>query len=532
MNAPNISATESSAPTADAPRPNAPRIALAGIVLESNAFAPVAGEADFRGRYYFEGQQLLDEARREGSIMSREMAAFVAAMDATGPWTPVPLIITGCQPWGPVDQSFFAATLDRILSGLEGQGIDGVYIANHGAMVATVSTDPDGDMLAAVRRAVGAQCPLICTLDLHANVSSRMAKSADVLISYLTNPHVDQIECGEEAAFVMRAMLAGMRPRSHHIQLPLTPASVSLLSASGPYGEIIDYGQRRKRESAGAILNVSITGNFTFSDTPENGMSVTVTAREDEHAAIALAREIAVRIWGMRERYKRDLTSVDEALAIAQAASSGQRQPVIFSDAGDNPGGGGSGRTTELLAALVDAAVPGVLYGSFFDPALASEAHTLGVGATFEAVFNRQPWTAFDTRFACPATVLALGDGDVIGRRGLYQGRGLALGPSAALSLGGGKLTVIIISDRNQTADPMFFEMLGCDPSAAAVVCVKSRGHFRAGFDEWFTPQQVFEVDTAGLTSPVLERLEWKRLPRPVYPLDEDTQWAPELSNQ
>jgi len=510
-----------------------PRIALAGIVLESNAFAPVATEADFRGRYYFEGQQLLDEARREGSVMSREMSAFIAAMDATGPWEPVPLIITGCQPWGPVDQRFFAATLDRILGGLEGQGLDGVYIANHGAMVATVSSDPDGDMLKAIRRAVGDACPLVCTLDLHANVSGRMARAADVLISYLTNPHVDQIECGEEAAFVMRSMLAGMQPRSHHIQLPLTPASVSLLSASGPYGEIIDYGQRRKREAAGAILNVSITGNFTFSDTPENGMAVTVTAREDEAAAVALAREIATRIWGMRERYKRDLTALDEAVKIALAAAAGSRQPVIFSDAGDNPGGGGSGRTTELLAALIDAAVPGVLYGSFFDPALAGEAHSLGVGATFQAVFNREPGTQFDTRFECPATVLAIGDGDVVGRRGLYQGRGLNLGPSAALGLGHGesKLIAIIISDRNQTADPMFFEMLGFDPSAAAVVCVKSRGHFRAGFDEWFAPDQVFEVDTAGLTSPVLERLEWKRLPRPVYPLDEDTQWAPEPSN-
>jgi microcystin degradation protein MlrC len=513
-----------------------PRIALAGIVLESNAFAPVATEADFRNFYWFEGQQLLDEARRTGSVIALEMSAFVAAMDATGPWTPVPLVITGCKPWGPVEQQFFGATMDRILGGLEGQGLDGVYIANHGAMVATVSTDPDGDMLKAVRRAVGDDCPLIGTLDLHANVSARMVKAADVLISYLTNPHVDQLECGEEAAHVMRAMLAGMRPRSHHIQLPLTPPSVSLLSASGPYGEIIDYGQRRRRESAGAILNVSVTGNFTFSDTPENGMAVTVTARKDESAAIELAREIAERIWQMRERYKRELTSLKEAVVIAHEAGAGRRSPVIFSDAGDNPGGGGSGRTTELIAALLDAQVPNVLYGSFFDPALAAEAHRLGEGGTFRAVFNREPWTAFDTRFECIATVLALGDGDVVGRRGLDQGRGLELGPCAALSLSSehadAQLVVIIISKRNQTADPMFFEMLGLDPSAFGVVCVKSRGHFRAGFDEWFTPSQVFEVDTAGLTSPVLERLDFKRLPRPVYPLDEDTQWAPPASNR
>ena len=504
-----------------------PRIAITGIVLESNAFAPAATEADFRGRFWYEGEGLLAEARRARSAMMPEVRAFVAAMDATGPWQPVPLVLTGCQPWGPVEQGFFHRTLNRILDGLDAGGVDGVYVANHGAMVATGSSDPDGDMLAAIRDAVGPDCPVIATLDLHANVSAAMAAAADVLVSYLTNPHVDQIERGEEAAWLMRAMLAGLRPRAHHLRLPLVPASINLLTASGPYGAVVDYGQRRAREHAGAILNVSVTGNFAFSDTPENGMAVTVTAREDAAVARDLAREIAARIWDSRSQYRRRLTTLGEALEVVRAAAAGQRDPVCLSDAGDNPGGGGSGRTTELLAALLDAGVTGVLFGSFFDPALAADAHAAGVGGTFRAVFNREPWTAFDERLECPARVLALGDGEVVGRRGLYQGRALRLGPTAALSLGDGGVTAVVISDRNQTADPVVFEMLGLDPGAARVVCVKSRGHFRAGFDLWFPPERVLEVDTAGLTSPVLERFDWKGLPRPVYPLDEDTAWAP-----
>ena len=506
----------------NAPR-SIPRIALAGFVLESNAFAPVATEQDFRSRYYFEGEQILEQARAERSQIPREMAAFVAAMDATGPWQPVPLILTGCQPWGPVDQGFFATTLDRMLTMLEAQPVDAVYVANHGAMVATTSSDPDGEMLSALRKVVGPNAPIVCTLDLHANVSSRMARSA-MLVSYLTNPHVDQIERGEEAALLVRLMLAGLAPQSYHVRLPLVPPSVCLLSASGPYGELIDYGQRRQREYGGRILNVSVTGNFAFSDCPENGLAVTVTARSDGMEARELALELASKAWSWRERFTRDLTPIDQALARAHQANAGDGPALIFSDAGDNPGGGGSGRTTELLQALLNDNVAAALYGSFFDPLLACEAHELGVGHTFEAVFNRTPGTEFDHRLQAPARVLALHDGDVMGRRGLMAGRALALGPSAALLLDE-RITVVVVSNRQQTADPMFFEMFGLDPGAFRVVCVKSRGHFRAGFDLWFTPQQVLEVDTAGLTSPVLSRFTWRGLPRPVYPLDPETQW-------
>ena len=511
-----------------APSQRPPRVALAGIVLESNAFAPVATEDDFRARYYFEGEQIVREARAERSQIPREMAAFVQAMDASGPWCPIPTLLTGCQPWGPVDQSFFAASLDRILSCLEAAApLDAVYVANHGAMVATVSHDPDGDMLRAIRKVVGPDCPVICTLDLHANVSKRMAHSA-LLVSYLTNPHVDQLERGEEAAHIVRSMLVGLSPKSYHVQLPLVPASVCLLTASGPYGELIDYGQRRARECGGRILNVSVTGNFAFSDCPDNGLAVTVTARYDAADARALAEELALRAWNMRERFTRALTPIDAAMAAAHAANRGEA-PVIMSDAGDNPGGGGSGRTVELLEALLEANVERALFGSFFEPELAADAHRAGVGGEFSARFNREPLTAFDRPFEAPARVVALGDGEVVGRRGLIAGRAVSLGPSAALELEG-RVTVVVISQRQQTADPVFFEMLGLDPGAWPVVCVKSRGHFRAGFDEWFSPNQVLEVDSEGLTSPVLSRFQWRRLPRPVYPLDPDTQWAGPVS--
>ena len=506
----------------------APRIALAGMALESNAFAPVATEADFRARYYFEGDEILAEARRSASVISAELSAAVRTLDATGPWSPAPAIVTDCPPWGPVDHAFFAATVEAIVSRLEASApLDAVYVANHGAMVSTGTPDPDGEMLARIREAVGPGAAVVVTLDLHANVSERMVEAADVVIGYQTNPHVDMLERGEEAAHAIRAMLAGMRPRGTLVRLPFTPPSVTLLTAAGPYGELIDYGQRRKREHGGAILNVSIFGGFVFGDTPKNGVAVVVTGRTDDAPARSLACEIAARAWAERARYDRRLVPLEEAVALALPGDP-DRPPIIFSDAGDNPGGGGGGNTTWLLRALVEAGARGVLYGSFFDPDLARLAHEAGVGASIDAEFNAARETEFARRFRAPAVVRAVREGTVTGRRGIYAGRRLALGRMAALEIGGeGGVTAVVVSARHQTADPVFFEALGLDVGAARTVCVKSRGHFRAGFDLWFAPERVYEVDTLGVTAPVLDRFDWKGLPRPVYPLDPDTEWSP-----
>ncbi|MDU8942082.1 M81 family metallopeptidase [Ovoidimarina sediminis] len=505
---------------------SAPRVALAGMILESNRFAKPADQADFDSLTWAEGEALLDQAKSKTPALAAECAAFVRAMDATGRWSPCPLLLAASHPAGPVKRDVFERAVTIMEDRLRATGpVDAVYICNHGAMVAEHLHDPDGEIFARLRAAAGPDAIMVATLDLHANVSARMVDAADLIVGYRTNPHVDMIERGEEAAFSLRRIIAsGRRPCVALCKPPIAPASVTLLTAEGPYGDLINYGQRRQAEMAAAILNVSIFGNFVFSDVPENGIAVVVTAREDAQAADTLAREIGELAWKMRERFTRRLRSVSDA---AEMATATEDPPVLFSDAGDNPGGGGSGRTTELLEALIDARAEGVLYGSFHDPELANEAHELGIGARFTAHFNRthgtDTWAQWDRPLMAEAEVVALGDGHVTGERGLFGGRRLTLGPTAALRIGG--ITVVVISDRSQTADPVFFHMLGLDISAARTVVVKSRGHFRAGFDLWFKPEQIHEIDTMGLTSPILERWPFQHLPRPSYPLDPDTNW-------
>jgi len=274
---------------------------------------------------------------------------------------------------------------------------------------------------------------------------------------------------------------------------------------------------------------VSVMGGFAFSDTAKNGLTVVVTARRDrrnQSAAQIVAQDIANFGWDNRERFVHHLTSLDDAIAKAKAASEDKTLPALaFADVADNPGGGGRGNTTYLLRALVEAGVKGVLFGIFYDPPLAAEAHRYGVHYRFDAQFNRDETTQFSEPWSAPARVAALSDGECVGRRGIYAGMSLNMGPCAALRVGG--VTIVVVSQRRQCADPIFFEMLGLDITQARVVVVKSRGHFRGGFDEFFKHEQIVEVDLPGLTSPMLANFEWRRLPRPVIPLDDGVAWQP-----
>jgi microcystin degradation protein MlrC len=92
-----------------------------------------------------------------------------------------------------------------------------------------------------------------------------------------------------------------------------------------------------------------------------------------------------------------------------------------------------------------------------------------------------------------------------------------------------GGIKIVVITNRHQCHEPTFFEMFGLDIAQARTVVVKSRGHFRAAFDEFFPPERIYSVDAPGLTSPILSRFDFRRLPRPVVPLDPDTEWTPHV---
>jgi microcystin degradation protein MlrC len=380
-----------------------------------------------------------------------------------------------------------------------------------------------------VREAAGPACAVIATLDLHCNISARMLAATDCMVAMRTNPHVDTAQRGEEAAVCLLQMLCGARPRQLALRLPLVPPAIRQLSAVGePYGEVLRRGQALLDApgALGHIMNVSAVSGFPWCDTEKNGFTVIVTARDGrDPASVTAARAAAVELgrlaWQQRDAFAPALTPLPDAVAHAHAGQEGA--PVILCDCADNPGAGARGNTTYILQALLAARTPGVFFGVFFDPALVRAARAAGEGRVFDATLNAEEPSEFSMALRCPgARVLRLSDGRFVGTRGLVARSVVALGDSCLLELGGPgvALQLVAITDRTQILSTDYFEHFGLDMANACAIVVKSRGHFRAGFQHLVPPERVYEVDVPGLSCQNLSNFEWRSMPRPSWPLD------------
>jgi microcystin degradation protein MlrC len=330
-----------------------PRIAVLGLHLGANAFAPPTTAEDFARQCMERGEAVTALARARESHSPAELPGFYARMDATGPWTPVPVPVAAAPPGGPMEQAVFQGFLDEIGRGLAAAlPLDGVYIASHGASSAAADEDSDGTLAALVRRIVGPAVPVACSHDLHCNLGERLVESVDAFVAYRPNPHVDMAARAAECADLLREALGGARFARAFVRLPLAPTTVTLLTASGPYADLVRDAEALMRDDP-RTANASVAGGFVCSDLPKCGIAVTVTARNgDAAAAREAALKLARRAWAERGRHARRLLSVEEAVDLALRSGRRECTPVILSDAGDNPGGGGRGNTASVLRAF------------------------------------------------------------------------------------------------------------------------------------------------------------------------------------
>jgi microcystin degradation protein MlrC len=497
-------------------------VRVLSVVLkhETNTFCAQTTDVEaFTARYFYEGA---DVARYMASARV-EMAAFFDAASKFG-WTLVHPFAASATPGGPVTKNAFDLFSGRIMSALRtGPPVDAVLLSLHGAMVLEHDPDGDGLLLQMIRHQVGKSVPIMATIDLHANVSDRMAACAQALVSCRKYPHTDQYETGMFAANLLhRTLKEEIRPRTFVARGNMLDAvDHGRTSSPGPMLEALSCADRLSAEPG--VHAISVNAGFPWADIYDAGPTAVVVGSDDgqNDKYRQIASRLIDEIWRTRHRTTISSVGVAEAMRLlkgpnVRGASFG---PVIVADFADNPGGGGYGDSTTLLGAMIEADIENAAFATIYDPEAVGVCKLAGIGSFVETSLGGKVDPNFGAPMLVRGRVQALTDGVFECDGPMMQGMRISLGPTAVLRVSG--VDIVVASARNQAFDPQFFKHAGIDPEKKTVLAVKSAHHFRAAYEA--IAQGVLIVDDGGgLTSRNFKKLHYKNVRRPIFPLDLD----------
>jgi len=480
-------------------------IAVGGFQHETNTFAP--SKADYAA---FEDGGGWPELTFGAAIAPRLAGANIPATGAfdalhADSHRTSGLVWGAASPSAHVTRDAYERIVQEMLARLHNAGpVDGVYLDLHGAMVTEHLDDGEGELLARMRRVVGPHVPIVASLDLHANMTQAMLTHCDGFVAYRTYPHVDMAATGARAARMLARTLAGGRPLAKAMRqldfLTGLPSQCSFIEPAKSLYELLDHLEREDD------VVLSFTPGFPMADFPECGMAVFGYGPDEarvRHAVDALAHAVN----DAEGDFAMELFEPDAA--VARAMRRGEPgAPVVLADTQDNPGAGGNGDTTGLLAALLRRQPRDAVLGLLIDPASARQAHVVGAGRAAVFKLGEISGVSGQVPLAGEFTVETLADGKFTCTGPMFKGFKMALGPMAVLRQG--HVRVVLASKKCQAADQEMFRHVGIEPKQQRVLALKSSVHFRADFEP--IAKEVLVVVAPGPAKADPTMFEWTRL--------------------
>ncbi|WP_247235646.1 M81 family metallopeptidase [Telluribacter sp. SYSU D00476] len=493
-------ATEKASPTRALPR-----IAIAGLGIESSTFSPaLTHEEAFHARF---GTNVYTPYPffKEGSPI-RKRAVWV------------PTIVGKSLPGGAVTREAYESLVRKTLDSLKKNGpYDGLFFDIHGAMSVVGLDDPEGDFIARIREVIGKKTIISTSMDLHGNVSWRLAQHSDLITCYRMAPHEDALESKQRAVENLLTRIESGKGKPAYkawIPVPILLPGEKTSTRIEP-GKTI-YSKVAPAAAQEGVIDAAIWIGYAWADEPRNHAVVMVTG-DDKAKVSRTAEQLARTLWNARHDFVfvAPTATLQESLDKAIAS---QKHPFFISDSGDNPTAGGAGDVTWTLTEILARPEfkkengPSLIYASIPGPDLVKKALEVGVGGKIDAYAGAQ----VDARFAPPVrlvgTVTAIEKGDV--------------NAEVEVVVKVGSVNVIVTQKRKPYHKEKDFTRLGLNPRQSDIVVVKigylepELYNMRA---DWLL------AITPGGVDQNLERLPYKRINRPMYPFDKDMK-DPDLS--
>ena len=359
--------------------------------------------------------------------------------------------------------------------------VDGVYLALHGAMAVRNVPRPEAEIARRFREIVGPDVPIVASFDLHANEDAEFLRWADMAFITKRYPHYDSYLQGERSARALVRIARGLYKPVTATRKPgvITP-TVLQWTGKSPSMDIME--RARRWESRERDLYVSVAYGFPWSDVPDVGATVHVMTNDDQELADRVADDMSDYIWRVREDlFDDELHKPGAAAGIATTAFSAGETPVVMADFSDR-----TGDATFVLAEVIDKAMGGVLVATIRDERVIDSL--VSRGAQAGDLFD-MPVGGF----------VAESSGEPVRISGTLSYLGEAFGyPQVAVVDFGDRNSIIITPTLKQVIwlDELRFGPV--DPDRYDVFVVKSRVHFRRGFDENGYARKIVLVDAPG----------------------------------
>jgi len=493
-----------------------PRILIAECKQEVSTFNPVlSGYEDFTMRH---GQEILDYHRTVRS----EVGGALSVFDSTPGVELVPtcsahFITSG----GTLADSAFQRIAGELLASIKAAPpVDGVYFSLHGAMATESEGDPEGYLLAETRKILGEQVPIVISLDLHGILTDRMLEHSDAAVAFHTYPHVDFFGTGARAAKLLLRIVAGeVKPVTAKVTVPALVRGDELITETGSIRHAVNAA-RAIEQSPGGLSAAMMWGN-PFTDVPALASNSFVVTDNDPARAEREALRIANLFWEHHKKMQVPLTSLADAVRITKENWSGT---VVLVDAADATSSGASGDSNAILRALLDAGYQyqGHALIPIVDPGAVAAAFAAGERNVVETTVGGALDRGRFTPLPITGWVHKLSDGcfhsETTGEL-WYAGK-----TAVVLAY---SMTLVLTSRAVSLYDRALFLAHDCDPKRFDAVVVKSPHCEPHMFKSWAA--RYVDVDAPGSTSANLRSLGHTKCARPMFPLDPDVKFAPEV---
>jgi microcystin degradation protein MlrC len=493
--------------------PRRRRILLGALFHETHSFVDeVIGLADFTIR---QGDELL-QRRGDGSTVD----GFLEVSEAEG-WEVVPTVDYTALPAGTVDHAVFARFLAEFDIGLKAAlvsgGLDGIWLALHGAMVTTECLDPEGALLAHIRSVPGCETlPVFGVFDLHANFTAAMAEHANALVAYRENPHIDARDSAVRSARLLaRALNEGELPRMLSCNAPVMWPPTGTGTADRPMRDL-EALTRRIEEENPAIWVANVVGGYSFSDVPEAGVAFAVAFTGPEAAARDALDRLVQTATELRELGLPAEWEIDQAIAEILRSPGG---PYIVVEPADNIGGGAPGDGTSVLRAFLRHGVENCAV-AIADPAAVAAMSGAGPGEVRTLSIGGKGSAIAEGPVEIEAVFVSASDGefaleDLNSHLAASQGSRFGMGPSVVVKADG--VTVLLTSRKTPPFDLGQLRSQGIEPETLKAIGVKAAVAHRRAYDK--IAKGSFTVATPGPCTSRIETLLFKRLRPGVFPI-------------